>query len=127
MVDGGKSASFSSLTVGERLNGLAGSKSVWPLLSRVRQSRSSLQRSKLLLLLLPFVRDDAPSFFDDATECVAALVEDDVCVEEVIIDNFVDDASDDLEGAGERFPLEDAAAEWDPPFRMLKRESKLIR
>ena len=120
MVDGGKSASFSSLRLGERLNGLTGSESVCPLLSRSKHSWSSLQRSKSLLLLLPFDNDEA--VFDDASECVGFDdVESGVFVE-VAADVIVEVASDVLEGAGERFPFEDAAAEWEPPFRTLKFE-----
>ena len=74
-------------------------------------------------MLLPFDNDDA--LFVDSSECVGF---DDVAANvlvEVATDIFVEVASDVLEWAGERFPFEDAAAEWDPPFRMLKFEKKI--
>ncbi len=87
-------------------------------MSRVRHSRISLQRSKSLLLLLPFGNDDA-SFLDNES-CSAVLdeVASGVFVK-VVTALFVEVASNVLEDDGERFPWEDAAVEWDPPFRTL--------
>ena len=87
----------------------------WPSRARSRQFTSGS-----LLLLLPFDNDEA--VFDEASECVGFDdVESGVFVE-VAADVIVEVARDVVEGAGERFPFEDAAAEWDPPFRTLKFE-----